>query len=272
MKLVMRLFPSTWRIRYGEEFLALLEDQPSGWRRSLDIGRCLLRAHLDHAAPPSVEPTLSGGRRLAVALVILGTGLAGLGFAFFRGASHSAMVRAADVLEPLVMIAPLVLVLALLLAVRRNPDHPLRTLLPTIAADAFLAFSFGLLAVATLRPQLGFFASPTLIELRPFYDLLTATTDAGRESAVAILAGNAFMFTAFGFAYALRRGTPGFLVPLSIATAIAIALEIGQAVLGTGRPSDVTVVVARMLGAALGYAGWRLSWSLPRSGNSVAGI
>lgn len=270
MKLVMRLFPHSWRMRYGEEFLVLLEDQPSGWRRWIDICHCLLRAHLDHAAPPSIEPTPLGGRRLAMALGILGIGLAGLGLAFLSGASYSATVRAVDLLEPLVMIAPVALVLAVLVAARRNADLPLRTLLPTIAADAVLALSLGLLAVATLRPQLGFFASPPSIELRPFYDLLTATTDAGRASAMAILAGNAFLFAVLGFALALRRGKPGFFVLLSMAAAIATAFEIGQAVLGTGRPSDVSVVIARVAGIALGYAAWRLAWAGPGSTSPIA--
>jgi hypothetical protein len=266
MRMVMRLFPRWWRLRYGDEFLALLEDQPSAWRRSLDVWRCLVRAHLDHAGSPFLEPTPLGGGRLAAAVVNVGVGLAGLGFAFLSGASYTATSRAISLLAPLVMIVPLAVVLAVLKAARRHGDHPLRALMPSIAADAFLATSLGLLAVATLPPQLGFFASPAWIELRPFYDVLNAATDAARASAIAVLAGNAFLFTTFGFAFALRRGRPGFFVLLAVAVAIAIALEIGQALLGTGRPTDVSVVIARAAGAALGYSAWRLVWPPRRSG------
>lgn len=274
----MRLFPHWWRLRYGEEFLALLEDQPSGWRRSLDLWRCLVRAHLDHAGSRFVEPTPLGGRRLAVAFVFVGIGLAGLGFAFLSGASYTAQTRALDLLVPLLMIAPVAIVLAMVVAARRNADRPLRAVMPSIVADAFLATSVGLLAVATIRPQLGFFASPPWIELRPFYDVLTATTDAARASAIAVLAGNAFLFTIFGFAFALRRRRPGLVVLLSLAAAIAIGLEIGQVILGTGRPADVSVVMGRLLGAAVGYSAWRLSLvprrpgQIPPSDASVPGI
>ena len=275
MRMFMRLFPHWWRLRDGEEFLAMLEDQPSGWRRSLDMWRCLVRAHLDRRGSRFAEPAPLRGRRVVLALVIVGIGLAGLGFAFLSGASYTARTRAFDLLEPLVMIGPVAVVLAMLLAARRNADRPLGALMPSIAADAFLATSVVLLAVATLRPQLGFFASPPWIEIRPFYDVLTAATDAARASAIAVLAGNAFLFTMFGFAFAMRRGRPGFVVLILLAGATAVALEMGQAVLGTGRPADVSVVMARVVGAAVGYSAWRLPWSprraeqMPRSDASV---
>lgn len=47
MDIVIRLFPRAWWARYGDEFLALLEDQPQGRRRWTDILRCLAAAHLD---------------------------------------------------------------------------------------------------------------------------------------------------------------------------------------------------------------------------------
>lgn len=266
MRMFIRLFPRWWRLRYGEEFLALLEDQPSGWRRSLDMWRCLVTAYLDRRGSPFVEPAALRGRRVVVAFILAGIGLAGLGFTFLSGASYTAQIRAFDLLEPLLVVAPVAVVLAMLLAARRNADRPLRALLPSIAADAFLATSVALLAVATLRPQLGFFASPPWIELRPFYDVMTAGTDAARASAIALLAGNAVLYTMFGLAFALRRGRPGLVVMLSLAGAVAIALEMGQAFLGTGRPADVSVVMARLVGAAIGYTAWRLSWSPRRSG------
>lgn len=264
MSVLLRLFPATWRARYGEEFLALLEDQPPGRRRWLDITRCLVAAHLDRSAPPSLEPTPLSGKALTVAFMILGLASAGLSAVFLGAASHSALQRAVDLIEPLVIIAPVAIVLAVLWAYRRDADRTLGAALPAVAADAFLFTVIGLVAVVTLRPQLGFFDLPAWIELRPFHDVLTASTDAGRSEAIAIIAGNVSVFTVFGFALTLRRARPRYISVVAIAVSTAVVLEVGQAVLGTGRPSDMTDVMSRAVGASLGYAAWRLPWTLFR--------
>ena len=36
---MIRLYPKVWRQRYGEEFSALLEDAPAGWRTAIDLGK-----------------------------------------------------------------------------------------------------------------------------------------------------------------------------------------------------------------------------------------
>ncbi len=36
---MIRLYPKVWRERYGEEFSALLEDAPAGWRTTVDLGK-----------------------------------------------------------------------------------------------------------------------------------------------------------------------------------------------------------------------------------------
>jgi hypothetical protein len=69
----------------------------------------------------------------------------------------------------------------------------------------------------------------------------------------------------FGFALALRRGRPGFALVAAIIVATAIALEVAQAALGTGRPSDVTAVLVRIVGGSLGYVVWRLPHKVPRA-------
>lgn len=258
MRLLLRLFPARWRERYGEEFLALLEDQPPSRRRWLDILRCLIAAHLDGRNPPALDPTTGGGNGVLVALGLLGLATAALGAVFVVDASYSAVRRVPELLEAMIMIVPLALAVAVVRAFRRDADRPLRAALPSVAAETFLLAVLGLILVATLQPQLGFFELSPWIELRPFHDLLTATTDAGRSEAVAIIAGNLVLFTLFGFAVALQRGRARFALFAAIIIGTAITLEVGQAVLGTGRPSDVTAVLARVVGGSLGYVLWRL--------------
>jgi len=263
VRLLLPLFPAHWRERYGEEFAALLKDQPRPHRHWLNVVRCLIAAHVDGRNPPATDSTEGGGKGVLVALGLLG--LATLAFAavFVVDASYSALTRVPELLEAMILILPLALVVAVVRAFRRDADQPLRAALPSVAAETFLLAVSGVILVAMLRPQLGFFEQspfwqPAWIELRPFHDLLAATTEASRSEAVAIIAGNLVLFTLFGFALALRRGRPGLALFAAIIVGTAIALEVGQAALGTGRPSDVTAVVVRVVGGSLGYVVWRL--------------
>jgi VanZ like family. len=272
VRLLLRLFPARWRERYGEEFLALLEDQPPRRRRWLDILSCLIAAHLEGRNRPALDPTTGGGKGMLVALGLLGLATAAFAAVFVVDASYTALIRVADLIEAMVVILPLALVVAVVRAFRRDADRPLRAALPSVAAETFLLAVFGIILVAMLRPQLGFFEqSPfgqsLLIELRPLHDLLAATTDAGRSQALAIIAGNLVLFTLFGFALALRRGRPGFAMFAAIIVGTAIALELGQAALGTGRPSDITAVLARIVGGSIGY----VLWQLPQKFTQVSG-
>ena len=45
------LYPAAWRQRYGEEFLALLEDQPPGAIEVIDVAWGAIDAHLFPQAP-----------------------------------------------------------------------------------------------------------------------------------------------------------------------------------------------------------------------------
>lgn len=255
MKLLM-LFPTRWRERYGEEFLALLEDQAPSHPRWRDLARCLIAAHFEGRTPPVTDPTTGGGKSVYFALGLLVLTTAALAAVFVSDASQSALTRIPELLEALVLILPVALAVGLVRALRRDADRPMRAALPSVAADVLLLAVFGLVLVATLRPQLGFFVQPPFdqtasIEWRPFHDLLAATTDAARSQALAIIVGNLILFTLFGFAVALQGGRVGA-VFFALA-AIAIALEIGQAVLGTGRPSDVTAILIRAVGGLFGY-------------------
>jgi hypothetical protein len=51
MNRLLRLYPEAWRARYGDEFLALLEDRPPSLRERLDIVRGALDARVDPQLP-----------------------------------------------------------------------------------------------------------------------------------------------------------------------------------------------------------------------------
>lgn len=62
-RLAIRLYPRSWRERYGQEFEALLDDMPSSMRTTFDILKGALRMHL----------SASGPIRFLVIAAILGT-------------------------------------------------------------------------------------------------------------------------------------------------------------------------------------------------------
>ena len=77
--LLLRLYPATWRARYGEEFAALLEARPPRFRDRLDIlrGAADARIHpqLGRAAPS--EASLPHDRSAAALLLVGGLFLTG---------------------------------------------------------------------------------------------------------------------------------------------------------------------------------------------------
>jgi hypothetical protein len=55
MNRLLRLYPHAWRARYGDEFLALLEDRPPSLRERVDIVRGALDAHVDPQLPGRIR-------------------------------------------------------------------------------------------------------------------------------------------------------------------------------------------------------------------------
>lgn len=55
MKWLLWLYPAAWRRRYGDEFLALIEDTGLTWRTLLDCVWAALEARIDPALTPSAE-------------------------------------------------------------------------------------------------------------------------------------------------------------------------------------------------------------------------
>ena len=46
IRLAARLYPASWRQRYGDEFTALLEDVGADWRTSVNVMRVAIELHL----------------------------------------------------------------------------------------------------------------------------------------------------------------------------------------------------------------------------------
>jgi hypothetical protein len=70
-RFLIRLYPATWRARYGDEFEALLEDSSSGWPACFDLLKGAIRMQLSLPVFP----------KLALVLSIVGL-LAGLAISF----------------------------------------------------------------------------------------------------------------------------------------------------------------------------------------------
>jgi hypothetical protein len=71
---VLRLYPSAWRARYGEEMAALLEARPPSLRDRMDLARGALDAWLHpptRSRVPAVAATIGGGLWTAVAAGVL---------------------------------------------------------------------------------------------------------------------------------------------------------------------------------------------------------
>jgi hypothetical protein len=70
----VRLYPSSWQARYGDEMAALLEDRPPTRRDRVDLARGALDAWLHPPIPsrvPSAAAMLGGGVWTAMSMVVL---------------------------------------------------------------------------------------------------------------------------------------------------------------------------------------------------------
>jgi len=85
MLLAVKLYPRTWRERYGEEFQALLEDVNPGWRELADVAGGALKMQITHGITP-----LKTIAALAVAGMVVA---AAASFAVPRRYVSSAVVR-----------------------------------------------------------------------------------------------------------------------------------------------------------------------------------
>lgn len=125
---VVRLFPRDWWARYGDEFLALLDDQPPGRRRWGDMFRCLVAAHLDRPPRPA---SIDSGRQRRVAIPAFLAGLAALVLLFpvsqpdilpYQCSSAVGLATACDGLWSLLAGLATAAVVGALLWLRGRPD------------------------------------------------------------------------------------------------------------------------------------------------------
>lgn len=55
---LVRMYPAAWRQRYGEEFSALVEETPPGWRNHWDLAKGLFRMHMSTPSFPKLAVLL----------------------------------------------------------------------------------------------------------------------------------------------------------------------------------------------------------------------
>ena len=75
MRWLVRLYPSSWRERYGEEFSALLDDVPAAPRTVMDIVRGALDARLSALLKENGMENSLGGRLGRGALIVAAAAL-----------------------------------------------------------------------------------------------------------------------------------------------------------------------------------------------------
>jgi glycopeptide antibiotics resistance protein len=151
-----------------------------------------------------------------------------------------------------VLMLGLIAIGGLLLVARRG-----RARWRSAAADGFLVFAIGLVALFTLLPA-RFGEQPDRVNLLPFRDLLWAMQ--GRVDlgiAIAGLLGNLALFLPLGLALAMRSPSRHRLQLIGAGLAVSLAVEAGQALLDIGRLADVTDLLLNTLGAAVGIWLWR---------------
>ena len=125
-RVAVRCYPTTWRERYADEVVALVEDADGGLRDAVDLGRAAITQHLNGGHPMRFEPAHRHPRSFAIvaALVLLPTALLVTVSLLGHELGMGAIARAVDpviasidevrILDLALVIAPAV---ALLLAV-----------------------------------------------------------------------------------------------------------------------------------------------------------
>ncbi len=134
--------------------------------------------------------------------------------------------------------------------------------------DVAFLLTLVVIAVLGLRPGLGLPGGFEQWNLVPFRDLARALDDRpwGIQPAVVGLLGNLLLFLPFGLVFALRFRRPGWRAMLVLTLAIAIGVELWQALTATGRSTDVTDVIMNTAGGMLGFA---IGRAVPRRGARI---
>lgn len=240
---LVRLYPRAWRERYGEEFLALLEERPASVKDLLDVARGALDAWLRPQVVSERKMVVVERMRGSVLVVLWAWAflvVAGVGFQkmteyedFVRAARDNVAVGVAFyavVIGAVLALAAVVVggapvafaALRKALAEGRK-DVPLMFCVPPLCLAAFVGYA--LLLVGVIYPALGRPAVHDPVNVALFLSLVGAFLLAAGASAGAVSA-------------AVRRSEVGgrtirfALYPVTVAAAAMVVVLVGTAVWG----------------------------------------
>jgi hypothetical protein len=243
---LVRLYPRAWRERYGEEFVALLEERPASFADAFDILRGAFDAHVRRQVFDGGVMIVIELRKnvLAVLWAWAGFVVAGVGFqkmteyeAFVRAAREDAWVGLAFYAVVAGALAALVAVLAggapiVFAAVRRalgegRKDVPLLFAVPALALAGFVGYVF--LLTRVVYPAFGPLAVHDALNVVLFLSLVGVFVLAAVASTAAVsmavarseIDGRLFRFALF----------PAVLAALAMGAALAATVTWGVALL-----------------------------------------
>jgi glycopeptide antibiotics resistance protein len=164
----------------------------------------------------------------------------------------AALTELLGAVDVVVFGAPVVAVIVLLAARRRDRDLPDRERRWTTLLDLGVGLNLLAVAAVTLVPidpaRTGLERG---VQLRPGASILTvATTSVDGSVVVRLLVLNVLLFVPLGMMLALR--TRSLRHTLAVAALTSLAIEVAQALLPLGRTSNVDDVLLNVLGAAVG--------------------
>jgi hypothetical protein len=148
---IVRWFPLNWRARYEDEFLALLDAAPRGWRTTLDVIQGCV-AEWSHEIGERLARTMNatsrfaGGVRLIFLVLLamaLGSAIVVLGNAICSVAAIGLLQRGWILPAGTGSIAYVVGMVFTLMAMYRRRSPPLSTLHPVILALGVLVAGVG---------------------------------------------------------------------------------------------------------------------------------
>jgi glycopeptide antibiotics resistance protein len=150
----------------------------------------------------------------------------------------------------------LALAVSVALVLWRSRSASPRVAVASTVVDVALVLSLIAIGVAGLRPGIGLPGGFEQWNFVPFRDLARAIDGRpwGLGPAVVGVVGNLVLFIPWGFFYALRFRSRSWRTLLVVTVAIAVGVELWQAVTATGRSSDVTDIVVNTAGGLGGYA------------------
>lgn len=155
-----------------------------------------------------------------------------------------------------------------ILAVRRSEHVPMRSAIASATIDVGLVLSLFAILFVGLRPGPGIPGGWEQWNIVPFRDLILAVRMRpwGLQEAVIGVVGNTLLFVPFGFFVALRYPAVRWTTLALVGLGLGAAIELAQALMGTGRASDITDVITNATGALIGIAAARALSSLGHRG------